>query len=149
MHLYPFMKHHISPEYIIIELTERIGNIVLQNLSEILQSIKKYGFKISLDDFGSEYSNLSILSNINFDEVKIDKSLIDDIARNTATSTAIRCISEMCNAFNATEIVIEGVETYDQIVAIQALDCKLPIVQGYYFSKPISTENFVEKYLNK
>lgn len=140
-------KHDISTQLISIELTEHISNISFENLKEILDSIKALGFHISLDDFGREYANLSIISNISFDEIKIDKSLIDDLADNVAVKTTIKCITEMCNAFRPTEMVIEGIETQGQIDELYTLDSRSLIVQGYYFSKPIIEADFLDYYL--
>lgn len=142
-------KHGIEPKFITVELTEHMGeNIPVEKLNEILKRIKEFGFCISLDDFGREYANLSILSTIAFDEIKLDKSLIDDIATNSSTSTATRCIIEMCNAYRPTQVVVEGIETHGQVAKLKELNCVLPIVQGYYFSKPIEVERFQKDYLS-
>lgn len=141
------LKYGVDSKFITIELTERVGNIPHSDLNEILGKIQSFGFRVSLDDFGRDYANLSILSSIPFDEIKIDKSLIDDLATNPATGNATCCIIEMCNAYRPTEIVIEGIETQAQIEKLLDFKCVLPLVQGYYFSKPITIENFVSEYI--
>lgn len=140
-------KHGVDSHYIVIELTEHISNISLSCLNEIVTSIKSYGFKISLDDFGREYSNLAILTNIAFDEIKLDKSLIDNISTNPAIGSMIDYAAKMCNAFRHTEIVIEGIETQDQLRILRNLNCDLNTGQGFYFSRPLSIDDFM-KYFN-
>lgn len=139
-------KYKVDPKYIKIELTERIGNISVENLQTILNDIRSQGFKISLDDFGTKYSNLIIISNIKFDEIKIDKSLIDNLVTIPETSNLLFHVAGMCNAFNKTEMVVEGIETHEQIEILKNLNCGISIVQGYYFSKPLPRDNFIDYY---
>lgn len=140
-------KYDVDPKYITIELTEHISNISLENLNEILTKIASFGFAISLDDFGREYSNLAALINIEFNEIKLDKTLIDDITLNTANRTLILHIVGMCNAFRNTTMVAEGIETYEQSVLLRELDCDLKVGQGFYYSKPLPIDKFLEYYL--
>ena len=142
-------KYNVPPNLIVIELTEHISNIALSSLNEIVVSIQNYGFKVSLDDFGREYSNLAILTNIPFNEIKLDKSLIDNIASIPAFGITVDCTSKMCNAFRQTELVVEGIETYEQLDILRHLNCDLTVGQGYYFSKPLPVDNFITYFNNK
>lgn len=140
-------KYGIEPKYIIIELTEHVSNIPLANLNEILEKIKALGFQISLDDFGREYANLSILSNIIFNEIKLDKSLIDNIVSNPAIITAMQHLVKMFNSFKKTKLVIEGIETYEQFEILRESVRGIEVGQGYYFSRPLMVDDFLDYYL--
>lgn len=142
-------KYGIEPNLITIELTEHISNISVENLNKILITIQSYGFKIALDDFGREYSNLSTLANLPFDEIKIDKTLIDNLTSNPSIKDAIYHTCKMCNSFRNTKMVVEGVETYEQVEILRELNCNLDIAQGYYFSKPLTIEDFLQYYKNQ
>ncbi len=137
-------KHDIESKWITIELTEHISNILVDNLNDILEAIKSYGFKISLDDFGREYANLSILSKIAFNEIKVDKSLIDNLVSLPETSTALRCITEMCNAYRPTCIVVEGVETLEQVERLREMSDSITYLQGYFYSRPLLPDAFLQ-----
>lgn len=137
-------KYDIEPQFIKIELTERICNIENTVLVEIMNSIKKCNFKISLDAFDSEYSIFTVLANIGFDEIKLDKSLIDGLTSAPAIVKAIRCVIDMCNAFRPTSMVVEGIEQQEQIDKLQELNYDSLIVQGYYYSKPIPVDDFLK-----
>ena len=70
------------PAFITIEITESISKLDFDTLGALIHAFRDAGFRISLDDFGSKYSNLSILTAIDFHEVKLDKSLIQDLTKN-------------------------------------------------------------------
>lgn len=127
----------INPENIIFEITEEILIENIENAVSVLKELKKYGFKISLDDFGSGYSSLNYLSRLIFDEVKIDKSFIDHIANDPKIAKMIEIIVALKNVYGF-DIVAEGVETEEQFNILMSMGDF--IIQGYYFSKPQSIE---------
>jgi len=133
-------KYKIPPRWITIEVTESIGSMETVALKELIRNIKKAGFSVSLDDFGSQYSNLSLLSNIDFDELKFDKSMVDNIAVNEKSQVIMRYAIDMGLSLNDTISVAEGIETPEQLKLLLQMNCKYG--QGYLFSKPIPIEEF-------
>lgn len=133
-------KYHIPPKWITIEVTESIGSIDSIALKELIRSIKQAGFSVSLDDFGSHYSNISLLSNIDFDELKFDKSMVDNLAVNEKSQVIMRYAIDMGLSLNDTISVAEGIETPEQLKILLQMNCKYG--QGYLFSRPIPIEEF-------
>ena len=133
-------KYKIPPKWITIEVTESIGSMDTVALKELISNIKKSGFSVSLDDFGSQYSNLSLLSSIDFDELKFDKSMVDNIAVNEKSQVIMRYAIDMGLSLNDTISVAEGIETPEQLKLLLQMNCKYG--QGYLFSKPIPIEEF-------
>lgn len=140
-------KHHVSPRMITIEVTESISIMEYDELRDLTEQMEKSGFSISLDDFGSKYSNLSILTYTNFNEVKLDKSLIDNMVSNRKSRIIIDHTIKMCRDFDCIHSVAEGIETLEQLEVLKSLNCN--IGQGYYYDKPMPIVEFEKKYLNK
>ena len=109
-----------------------------------IKSIKTLGYKIYLDDFGTGYSSLSYLMALPIDVVKIDKSFIKNINKESV-KIITNMIIEMCKKLDI-DIIAEGVETLKQLSTLKQLYCNK--IQGFYFSKPVSIESF-EKLINK
>lgn len=133
-------RYGIDPCWITIEVTESIGRMDLETLKSLIIDMTKAGFSISLDDFGSQYSNLAILASIDFDELKFDKTLVEHITTNEKSSVIIRHAIDMGKMLNKTYSTAEGIETEDQLDLLEDMDCDYG--QGYYFSKPVSIEVF-------
>ena len=133
-------KYQIPPKWITIEVTESIGSIDAVALKELIHSIKEAGFSVSLDDFGSQYSNIALLSNIDFDELKFDKSMVDNLAVNQKSQVIMRYAIDMGHSLNNTISVAEGIETPEQLKLLLQMNCKYG--QGYLFSKPIPIDDF-------
>lgn len=138
-------KYDVPSHYITLEITESIGNIDRSIITTIAHQIKELGFNISLDDFGARYANMSLLSSFNFDELKIDKSMIDTLVNNDKCQAILHSIIKMCEKINVS-CIAEGVETNKQIELLMQLGCN--VIQGYYYSKPIPLAEFEEKYFN-
>ncbi|MCC3386060.1 EAL domain-containing protein [Enterocloster citroniae] len=132
-------RYDIPSGLVMIEITESIGDIEHKVIESIGSRLRQAGFKLSLDDFGSNYANMSILSIIHFDEVKLDKSLIDNLAENETNQTVVKCIVNMCRSLDV-ECVAEGVETREQLELLKSFGCRT--IQGYYFSKPVEAGQF-------
>lgn len=138
-------KYDVEPEKICIEITESSSKIRLEELSRLAGEIIEAGFKISLDDYGTKYSNLAILSAIDFNEIKLDKSLIDGLETNEKSQVLVRYVILMCRTLNHMIPIAEGIETEGQIDILKNLGCSFG--QGYYFSKPIPVGKFFQRYL--
>lgn len=139
-------KWKIPHEYIEVEFTETAYINRQDILSETIEKLKSYGFSSSMDDFGSGYSSLSLLQALNFDVLKLDKSLLGRGINDLRTNKIIANIIAMTKDLNM-EIIAEGVETRQELEMLQNLRCN--IVQGYIFDKPLPEEDFYQRLLNK
>lgn len=133
-------QYDVSPQYITIEVTESISKLDHDQLRDLVHEIGEAGFSISLDDFGSKYSNLAILTALKFDEIKFDKSLVDDLERNKNSRIVMKNGIQMCQDLKNTYSLAEGIETQAQLELLAGYECDLG--QGFYFSKPLSMEEF-------
>ena len=127
-----------------LEITESATINEKINILKILNHIKESGFTISIDDFGTGYSSLSMLQNMPIDIIKIDKVFIDK-ADLTSDKNIINYIMFLANRLGV-KTIVEGVETKEQVDFIKNLKCDM--IQGFYYSKPLSKEEF-EDYFNK
>lgn len=137
-------REHLLP-YLCIEITETIGSMERAMITRVCEMFQKSGFKLALDDFGSEYSNLYIVSALRFDEIKIDKSVIDDIVTNDLARLTVENTKRICERTGAT-LVAEGVETEEQMNVLKNIGCHM--VQGYHINKPLPLKEFTEKYID-
>lgn len=138
-------RYEIPTRMIDVEMTERVSEIDLQVLTGLVKRLRDLGFTISLDDFGTAYSNLATLVSIDFDTIKIDKSMVDHVVTNENARIVVEHAIHMGQALNRTELVAEGIETDEQLRALKQFNCD--VGQGYYFSKPITISEFREQYL--
>ncbi len=138
-------REHLQ-KYICVEITETIGSMERSTITRVCEMFQKAGFKLALDDFGSEYSNLYIVSALRFDEIKIDKSVIDDIVTNDLARLTVENTKRICERTGAI-LVAEGVETEEQMNILKSIGCHM--VQGYHINKPLPLKEFSEKYVQK
>lgn len=138
-------KYKINASEIELEITEGMAINNELDIKEILAKIKNKGFKISIDDFGTGYSSLNMLQIMPIDIIKIDKSFIDKIDKFNNNENLIEVIMMIAKKMNL-KTVAEGVEDKEQVDYLKKVKCDL--IQGYYYSKPIKLENFIE-YINK
>ncbi len=127
-------KHDIPANLITIEITESLSLETAEEQLETLNKIKSVGVGISIDDFGTGYSNLNYLKKYPIDEIKIDKSFVDEITtdpHDKAIATTIIAIAHNLNL----KVVAEGVETKEQLSVLAKNGCD--ILQGYYYSQPL------------
>jgi diguanylate cyclase (GGDEF)-like protein/PAS domain S-box-containing protein len=119
-----------------LEITERalIGNP--QRSAAMLEALKKINVRVCVDDFGTGYSSLSYLHTFPIDTLKIDKSFVQDILRNTKHLEIVRTIVLLARNLRL-DVIAEGVETADQLALLRTLGCQY--AQGYYFSRPVDT----------
>lgn len=131
----------LSPRYLELEITEGIVMKEAEATIVTLKSLKDMGVLLSIDDFGTGYSSLSYLNRFPVDSLKIDKSFISDITENTGSAAITRTIITMGESFGLT-VIAEGVETGEQYAFLKRNGCDE--IQGYYFSKPLPAEEFVQ-----
>ena len=114
------------------------------NLLTLIDGIREVGFAISIDDFGVDYANLSLFTSANFDELKLDKSLVDNVVANQKTQMIIESVVDICHRMDI-RVVAEGVETEEQFGILKRNGCEQ--AQGYLFSKPVPIEEYEERFL--
>ena len=138
--LYYLNKYNLRPEQINLEITETAANTAQDIVEENIRSLSEQGIAFSLDDYGTGYSNLSRIICLPFRIVKIDKSMTDkvfDSKINAILKYNIRLLKEI-----GMEIVVEGVETEAVLQEFEQMGCDF--IQGYYFSKPLPQQEFVD-----
>lgn len=123
------------------EITETSYAAIRENRSGILESLRIKNAKILLDDFGSGFSSFGMLQDYDFDILKIDMSFIRKIGENPKTKSIIHSIIGMAHEIGI-KTVAEGVETEEQVSFLRQSGCDY--IQGYYYSKPLPEEEFVE-----
>lgn len=133
-------NYDISPSKINIEITETALTLSEEKLYDNIRDLVKAGFNISLDDFGSGYSNLQRITMLPLDIVKFDRSFIINIKDEQTRTIMISNIGKMIHEMGI-KFLIEGVETVDVLHYFEQMDCDY--VQGYYFSKPVSEQDFI------
>ena len=138
--------YQLPAQKIILEITESTLADDNQTMLETLLRLKRMGIKISIDDFGTGYSSLARLKSYPIDELKIDRSFVDDITEQGQDRAIAQTIIAMSKTLGFS-VVAEGVETQEQLETLRELGCD--IVQGYLISEPISAKEFTRRFCNK
>lgn len=137
-------SHQVEITYLQLEITE---SAYMSNPTLMCQTISKLrdaGFCILMDDFGSEYSSLNTLKEIYVDALKMDMKFFSEEKQSDRTNIILSYIIEMGKKLGM-DIIMEGVETQEQIDFIENTDCDY--VQGYYYAKPVPKEDYEKDYL--
>ena len=135
-------EYGVPTEKITIEVTENISKLEPQQLLNLMNQIVAEGFSVSLDDFGSKYSNLSILATLEFSEIKFDKSLVDKLNIDAKSRIIMKNTMQICRELPMTHSLAEGIETAEQLDLLHQYHCDYG--QGYYFARPMSSEAFFD-----
>lgn len=138
-------KYDIDPQFLVLEMTERAELLDEDASTQLVDKFKAHNFKLSLDDFGSAYSNMITLAQVEFDEVKLDKSLIEHLESSNKSKIIVQSILRMCNDLEPTKMLAEGVEGEAQAALLQEYGCSY--AQGYYYSPPLPQDKFFKKYV--
>ncbi len=138
-------QYKVERSQIVIEITETASGIEEVLLADIMRNFSQAGFSISLDDYGSGYSNLFILKMVKVDELKLDMSLIQDVHINQKASKLTQSALDMCEKLGDIITVAEGIELNEQCQLLNEMGCIKG--QGYYFDKPMPIQDFAEKYV--
>lgn len=137
--------YNIPKELIIIEVSEEQENGGISQIVDVLCDLKKHGFKIAIDNFGSKYADLYLFADLKFDILKLDGDMVYKIETDKKTNLLSASIANICHNENI-KIVAEGVENETELKLLKEIGCDE--VQGYLFDKPMSWNRFEEKYLN-
>ncbi|WP_308121293.1 putative bifunctional diguanylate cyclase/phosphodiesterase [Paractinoplanes bogorensis] len=134
-------RHHAPASHLVLEITESVAVSEERIVDEVLAELRGHGIQLSLDDFGTGYSSLAIVTRAPVDEIKIDRSFVDDMIESRAAEAVVRGAVEL-GARLGVRVVAEGVETTEQRAALIALKC--PTAQGYHFCKPMPADKIVQ-----
>ena len=137
-------KYHVQINHLEIEITESANFTNLDTLVTRINQIRDSGFRVAMDDFGVESSNLALLSLVKFDILKIDKGFVKDIISNKRAQIIIGMMTRMCSEMGI-QLVAEGIEDGQQFEVLREYGVKT--VQGYLFSRPVSISEYEEKYM--
>lgn len=133
-------RYDVSPEYIRLEITESVALGNSQFINEAMEKLHSYGYVVEMDDFGSGYSSLNILKDIDFDIIKLDMKFLetehDDANRGgTILSSVVRMVNWL-----GVPVIAEGVETVHQANFLKSIGCNY--IQGFLYSKPLPEEEY-------
>ena len=138
-------KYDISPEKLNLEITETAVASNVGRVIEQIERLRKKGFKVEMDDFGSGYSSLNLLKDFKVDVLKIDMKFLSDSGDQERTDIILGHVIRMAQELDM-EVIAEGVETEEKLKLLVDMGCDL--FQGYYFSKPVAIDDFI-KYADK
>jgi EAL domain-containing protein (putative c-di-GMP-specific phosphodiesterase class I) len=137
----------VNPGWIDAEITESVMMRTEDCIGDIFSALKKLGITVSIDDFGSGYSALGNLNKYQFERIKIDKSLIDNISANSISgSNVVRAAIDMAHAWGI-QAIAEGVEKQEQLDVLIQLGCDQ--AQGYLLGRPVPADIFELRYIKQ
>jgi len=139
-------QYQISPSRIMLEFTEGLLMNDVDAAIDKIKQLKKLGYTFSIDDFGTGYSSLSYLKHLPVDQLKIDKSFVEDITKNEDDAVFVGTIIAIARHMNL-GVVAEGVESKMELEFLKQNGCLC--YQGYYFSKPLPEGQFFEHWLRR
>jgi len=134
-------ENDLSPKDLLLEITESAYSENAEQLISIVENLRESGFMIEMDDFGSGYSSLNMLTSIPIDALKLDMKFVRNMKKDAKSMKLVELVLEIAD-FLQVPIIAEGVETEEQLKLLKDRGCD--IIQGYYFSKPVPPEEFAE-----
>lgn len=134
-------RHRTPASRLVLEITESVAVSEQEIVDEVLARVRASGVQVSLDDFGTGFSSLSSVTRMPVDEIKIDRSFVDEMIDSAAAGAVVRGAVEL-GARLGVRVVAEGIETIEQRAALIALGC--PSAQGYHFCKPMPADKIVQ-----
>jgi len=129
----------MDPRYLELELTESVLVQEAEQAVPMLLRLNDFGIQLSLDDFGTGYSSLNYLSRFPLDNLKIDRSFVQGMARNSHDAIIVKTMIALAHDLGL-KAVAEGVETKEELDLLTAYGCDE--IQGFYFSKPLPADDF-------
>ena len=130
----------ITAAQLLLEITESAYTDNSQQISAAVSALRSAGFKIEMDDFGSGYSSLNMLTSLTFDALKLDMAFVRNICSDSKAARLVGIIIEIARLLEV-PVIAEGVEHKEQMELLETLGCD--VIQGYYFSKPLPPDEFV------
>ena len=138
-------RYDIPADRLNIEITETALMTDVPDLEKELEMLRDAGFTVEIDDFGSGYSSLNALKDIKVDVLKIDMGFLSKSSNAERGRIILDCVIQMAKKLNM-HVITEGVEKIEQVKFLTDMGCDC--FQGYYFSKPISIDEYEKKYLD-
>ena len=139
-------RYGLRPENYFLEITESAYTKDSEQLLGVVERVREEGFPVEMDDFGSGYSSLNMISTLPIDALKMDMNFIRNMhTRGSKNNRIIELMIDIAH-YLGVPVVAEGVETQEQVELLRNMGCN--IVQGYYFSKPVTPEEF-ETFIEK
>ena len=132
--------HQLSGSNLSIELTESVFVESLDTVSVLLNELRAMGITVSIDDFGTGFSSLVYLKKLPIDELKIDRSFVSELEKNTDDQAIVQAILGLASNLNI-KIIAEGIETQQQQQFLQSHRCAYG--QGYLYQRPIAIPEFI------
>lgn len=137
-------EYDLSPEELHLEITETAYTKDSGQLLAIIERLRREGFIIEMDDFGSGYSSLNTLSELPIDVMKLDLKFLNQAEQNLRRQKVLECAVHLADALQV-QVIAEGVETKEQAAFLKNMGCFH--AQGYLYGRPMSEETFVTRYL--
>lgn len=137
-------KYEIAPENLRLEITETALATNFNEILEVINRLQDEGFIIEIDDFGSGYSSFNMLKDFRADVLKIDREFLNETENKKRSKTILEGIIALSVKMQM-DVITEGVETREQVDMLTDMGCGT--FQGYYFSKPITVQEFEKKYV--
>ena len=132
----------LEPKDYMLEITESAYTEDSNRIIEVVEKLRSLGHKIEMDDFGSGYSSLNMLTSMPIDALKMDKAFIRNIKPGNKEMELVTLVLKIARILGV-PVIAEGVEMEDEYKLLKDAGCD--IIQGYYFSKPLPPEEF-ERY---
>ena len=132
-------ENGLEPKDMHLEITETAYTDSVITIVDVVNSLREAGFKVEMDDFGKGYSSLNMLTSLPIDALKLDMGFIKGIAENNKELSMVEFIVNVAR-FLEVPLIAEGVENSEQYLLLKKAGCD--VIQGYYFSKPVSTSEF-------
>ena len=132
-------RNGLENEKLLLEITESAYTDNSQQIIDTVTGLRKQGYKIEMDDFGSGYSSLNMLTSLPIDALKLDMKFIQNICDSKMDCRLVAIMIEIARLLDV-PVIAEGVETKEQMELLKSLGCD--IIQGYYFSRPLCAEDF-------
>jgi len=134
-------KYNIPAEYLRVEITESAITGTGMQANEIVRKLHNCGYVVEMDDFGSGYSSLNVLKDIELDIIKLDMLFLSKENENTRGGTIISSVVRMAKWLDM-PIIAEGVESVEQADYLRSIGCNY--IQGYLYSRPLPEESYEE-----
>ena len=129
----------LDAKELMLEITESAYADDAKGLTDVVTKLRESGFRIEMDDFGSGYSSLNMITEIPIDVLKMDMKFIRNMNKDAKSLKLVELVIEIAD-YLGVPVVAEGVEDKSQLDQLKSMGCEL--IQGYYFSKPVPPEEF-------
>lgn len=136
-------KYGIAPRNLKLEITETAIVMDFERQMELINRLRKNGFIVEMDDFGSGYSSLNMLKDLHVDILKIDMAFLKKAKDEERSKMILQMIIGLSKQLGM-PVITEGVENAEQVAFLEEIGCEM--FQGYYFARPMTIEEFEKTY---